>query len=68
MLQGHVASEPLQPAAARARQADAWLGQSELGMIGGDGKVAGGHDLRAAAEGQAVNPRDDGLQKVESGA
>ena len=53
-------------AAGAGGQADARLGQGELGLVGGDDDVAGQRDLEAAAHGDAVHRGDHRLVEVEA--
>ena len=46
-----LAREALQRAATQRRQPDARLGQPEFRVVRGDGEIAGGEDLDAAARG-----------------
>ena len=63
---GSVAREPLQAAAAERGEADARLGQRELGVVGGDREIARRHDLDAAAEREPVHRGDHGLGQIEA--
>ena len=61
---GEPARQPL--SAARVRDdAEAQLGQEQLGMVGRDDQVAGEHQLEAAAGGQPVDGRDHRFVEVE---